>query len=48
MLGNNEGQVVEHCVLMDPRGWAAVHVREGDNLNCVGARIENNEIVRSP
>jgi len=46
-IGNNEGQVVEHCLLTNPRGWAAVHIREGDNLNCVGARVEHNEIVRS-
>ena len=45
-IGNNEGQVVEHCLLTNPRGWAAVHIREGDNLNCAGARIEYNEIVR--
>ncbi|CDZ98010.1 Pectin lyase fold/virulence factor [Phaffia rhodozyma] len=44
VLGNNEGQRVERCSLMDPRGWAAVHIREGDNLGCVGAIIEWNEI----
>ena len=47
MIGNNEGQRVERCVLKDPRGWAAVHVREGDDLRCIGAKVEWNEIVSS-
>lgn len=48
MIGNNEGQRVERCVLKDPRGWAAVHVREGDDLRCIGASVTWNEIVSSP
>ncbi|KAI9632329.1 uncharacterized protein MKK02DRAFT_40632 [Dioszegia hungarica] len=44
VLGGNEGQVVENCVLRDPRGFTAIHVREGDKLECKGARITGNVI----
>ncbi len=30
------------------RGWTAIQVREGDNLGCTGAIIEDNVIVRPP
>ncbi|KAI5453558.1 hypothetical protein NCC49_005384 [Naganishia albida] len=44
LLGNNEGQVVSGCTIRDPRGWTAIQLREGDNLSCVGAVIEDNKI----
>lgn len=44
VIGGNEGQTVKHNLLRDPRGFTAVHVREGDKLQCKGATIENNEI----
>ncbi|KAG9026592.1 hypothetical protein FRB95_008679 [Tulasnella sp. JGI-2019a] len=43
-IGNAKGQVVEGCKLLDPRGAAAVHIREGDDLVCSEARVENNHI----
>lgn len=36
-----------HPQLLDPsfrRGWTAIQLREGDNLSCVGAVIEDNKI----
>ena len=44
VIGGNEGQSVKQCKVMDPRGFTAVHVREGDKLSCTGAVIEKNEI----
>ncbi|ORY25263.1 hypothetical protein BCR39DRAFT_544677 [Naematelia encephala] len=44
VLGGNEGQSVRGCWLRDPRGFTAIHVREGDKLSCSGAIIEKNEI----
>lgn len=44
VIGGNEGQVVKHCWIRDPRGFTALHVREGDKLQCKGAVIEKNEI----
>ncbi|BEI80183.1 hypothetical protein CcaverHIS002_0107120 [Cutaneotrichosporon cavernicola] len=45
ILGGNEGQAVRECAISDPRGFTAVHVREGAKLNCQGALIERNEIT---
>ncbi|WWD16778.1 hypothetical protein CI109_101210 [Kwoniella shandongensis] len=44
VLGGNEGQSVKNSWLKNPRGFTAVHVREGDKLSCAGAVIEKNEI----
>ncbi len=44
ILGGNEGQAVRECAISDPRGFTAVHVREGAKLNCRGAVIERNQI----
>lgn len=44
-IGNGDGQAVTNCRLYEPRGWSALHIREGDNLNCRKAYIANNEIV---
>ncbi|KAJ9123484.1 hypothetical protein QFC24_003698 [Naganishia onofrii] len=44
LLGNNEGQVVRSCNIRDPRGWTAIQFREGDNLSCENAVIEDNRI----
>lgn len=30
------------------RGWSAVHFREGDDKQCTGGVIRNNEIVSIP
>lgn len=43
-LGNANDQSVEHCKLYEPRGWSALHVREGDELNCARAYVAHNEI----
>jgi parallel beta-helix repeat protein len=44
VLGGNEGQVVQDCILRNPRGFTAIHVREGDKLECKGASIIGNTI----
>jgi len=44
VLGGNDGQTVSTSWISDPRGFTAIHVREGDKLSCIGAVIENNEI----
>lgn len=44
--GNAYDQKVTGCRLFEPRGWSALHVREGDELNCRRAYIADNEIVR--
>lgn len=44
MLGGNEGPSVRECQLMNPRGWTAIHIREGAKLQCKNALIERNEI----
>lgn len=44
VLGGNEGQTIRDTVLKDPRGYTALHVREGDKLQCKGASILNNVI----
>lgn len=45
-IGNGHDQRVTNCRLFEPRGWSALHVREGDSLNCRKAYIADNEIVR--
>lgn len=44
-IGNAEGQRVTGCRLYEPRGWSALHVREGDSLNCRQSYIADNTIV---
>jgi hypothetical protein len=44
VIGGNEGQTVKRCSIKGPRGFTAVHVREGDKLSCKGAIVEQNEI----
>ncbi|KAK8861320.1 hypothetical protein IAR55_002139 [Kwoniella newhampshirensis] len=44
VLGGNEGQSVKNSLLKHPRGFTAIHIREGDKLSCTGAVIEKNEI----
>ncbi|WVQ83556.1 hypothetical protein IAT38_005697 [Cryptococcus sp. DSM 104549] len=44
VLGGNEGQSVRNSWLRNPRGFTAVHIREGDKLSCTGALVEKNEI----
>lgn len=44
ILGGNEGQVLQDCIVRDPRGLTAVHVREGSKVDCSGARIVGNTI----
>jgi hypothetical protein len=44
VLGGNEGPTVKDCQILDPRGYTAIHVREGDKLSCSGAIIEKNVI----
>lgn len=47
LLGNNEGQSIRNCRVVDPRGWTAIQIREGDALSCTGAAVEDNMIVSS-
>jgi parallel beta-helix repeat protein len=44
ILGGNEAQTISHCLIQNPRGFTAVHIREGDKLSCTGALIESNTI----
>lgn len=44
VIGGNEGQSIRQNKILDPRGFTAVHVREGDKLSCSGAIIEKNDI----
>ncbi|KAL1410166.1 hypothetical protein Q8F55_004171 [Vanrija albida] len=44
VLGGNEGHSVRESWITDPRGFTAIHIREGDKLSCKGATIERNEI----
>lgn len=44
VIGGNEGQRITNCRIRDPRGFTAIHVREGAKLNCKGAIVEKNEI----
>ncbi|KAL7409718.1 hypothetical protein BDY24DRAFT_402237 [Mrakia frigida] len=43
-LGNANNQLVENCKLYEPRGWSALHFREGDWKSCSGGIIRGNEI----
>lgn len=47
LLGNNEGHSIRNCRVVDPRGWTAIQIREGDALSCTGAAVEDNVIVSS-
>ncbi|WWC87536.1 uncharacterized protein L201_002426 [Kwoniella dendrophila CBS 6074] len=44
VLGGNEGQSIKNCWIKNPRGFTAIHIREGDKLQCSGAVIDKNEI----
>ena len=44
VLGGNEGQSVKQSIIRHPRGFTALHFREGSQLQCSGAVIEKNEI----
>ncbi|KAL7420164.1 hypothetical protein Q5752_005130 [Cryptotrichosporon argae] len=44
VLGGSEGQSVRDSWITDPRGFTAIHIREGDKLGCKGAVVERNEI----
>lgn len=44
-MGNAEGHRVTGCRLYEPRGWSALHIREGDRRQCRGAYIGDNVIV---
>lgn len=44
VLGGNEGQSIQNSWIKNPRGFTAIHIREGDKLQCSGARVEKNEI----
>ncbi|BEJ14967.1 hypothetical protein CspHIS471_0407340 [Cutaneotrichosporon sp. HIS471] len=43
-MGNADGHHVTGCRLFEPRGWSALHIREGDRKHCQRARIDNNVI----
>ncbi|EIW73699.1 hypothetical protein TREMEDRAFT_24408 [Tremella mesenterica DSM 1558] len=43
-VGNAEGQTVRDCRLYEPRGWSALHFREGDDKQCRKGLIVGNEI----
>ncbi|KAI9631985.1 pectin lyase fold/virulence factor [Dioszegia hungarica] len=43
-LGNADDQMVRDCRLYEPRGWSALHFREGDDKQCTRGTILNNEI----
>lgn len=36
--------LLQHADSSDGRGWTAIQLREGDNLSCEGALIEDNKI----
>jgi len=44
VFGGNEGQTIDNNWIKDPRGFTAIHIREGDKLQCKGATLEKNEI----
>jgi hypothetical protein len=44
-MGNANGQEIRDCRLKEPRGWSALHFREGDWKSCSGGVIRNNVIV---
>lgn len=43
-LGNAHSQTIKDCRILEPRGWSALHYREGDEKQCRGGVIRNNEI----
>ncbi|CAK9781012.1 hypothetical protein CC85DRAFT_269460 [Cutaneotrichosporon oleaginosum] len=43
-MGNADGHRVTGCRLYEPRGWSALHIREGDRKQCRRAHIDNNVI----
>ncbi|WWC96110.1 hypothetical protein V866_002977 [Kwoniella sp. B9012] len=43
-VGNAERQIVRDCKLYEPRGWSALHFREGDRKQCRYGKVINNEI----
>ncbi|WWC70769.1 uncharacterized protein I206_104720 [Kwoniella pini CBS 10737] len=43
-IGNAEYQIVKDCRLYEPRGWSALHFREGDRKQCRYGKVINNEI----
>ncbi|WRT67769.1 uncharacterized protein IL334_004742 [Kwoniella shivajii] len=43
-VGNAEYQTVKDCKLYEPRGWSALHFREGDRKQCRFGKIVDNEI----
>ncbi|GHJ83770.1 hypothetical protein NliqN6_0172 [Naganishia liquefaciens] len=43
-MGNADGQEIRDCRLIEPRGWSALHFREGDWKSCSGGVIRNNVI----
>ncbi|WWC62592.1 uncharacterized protein I303_105189 [Kwoniella dejecticola CBS 10117] len=43
-IGNAEYQLVKDCKLYEPRGWSALHFREGDRKQCRYGKVINNEI----
>ncbi|KAM0789019.1 hypothetical protein ACM66B_003085 [Microbotryomycetes sp. NB124-2] len=44
MGGSTKGQIIRTCKIWEPRGWSALHMIEGHNLDCTGAQIIYNEI----
>ncbi|WVN85033.1 uncharacterized protein L203_100174 [Cryptococcus depauperatus CBS 7841] len=43
-IGNAESQTVRDCRLYEPRGWSALHYREGDMKQCKSGHVADNEI----
>ncbi|WVQ96691.1 hypothetical protein IAU59_003797 [Kwoniella sp. CBS 9459] len=43
-IGNAESQTVRDCKLYEPRGWSALHFREGDRKQCRFGKVVDNEI----
>lgn len=44
-MGNADDQEIRDCRLIEPRGWSALHFREGDWKSCSRGVIRNNVIV---
>ncbi|RSH89370.1 hypothetical protein EHS25_002482 [Saitozyma podzolica] len=42
--GNGEGHTVKDCKLYEPRGWSALHLREGNRKQCRNGLISGNDI----
>lgn len=45
MWHDPERVLIRCCFARYNRGWTAIQIREGDNLSCTGATIEDNVIV---